>query len=124
LLAGFLEGRELADLIQGASFVIVPSEWYENNPLSILEAYAWGKPAIGAEIGGIPEIIKDGRTGFLFQSRKVDSLIEKLTLAETISTNHYKVMYREARSFAESFFEPNSHYERLLDIYQQTINET
>ena len=65
---GYKTGHELSELIRHASFVIVPSEWYENNPLTILEAYSQGKPVIGSAIGGIPEIIDEGKTGFLFEA--------------------------------------------------------
>ena len=42
-------------------YIIVPSEWYENNPMTVLEAFAYGRPVIGADIGGIPEIVIDGK---------------------------------------------------------------
>lgn len=58
---GYKRGLELIDLVKNAYFVIVPSEWYENNPMTIIEAYSVGTPVIGAKIGGIPEIIIDGK---------------------------------------------------------------
>jgi glycosyltransferase involved in cell wall biosynthesis len=64
---GYKSGRELSELIRQASFVIVPSEWYENNPLTILEAYSHGKPVIGSRIGGIPEIIEEVKPGFFLK---------------------------------------------------------
>ncbi len=63
---GFKSGQELVELKRNAYFVIVPSEWYENNPMAIIESYAEGVPAIGARIGGIPEIIEEGKTGYIF----------------------------------------------------------
>jgi len=48
--------------------VVVPSEWYENNPLTIIEAYSASTPVIGARIGGIPEIVAEGKTGFQFDN--------------------------------------------------------
>ena len=60
---GYKKGRELKDLVKNAYFVIVPSEWYENNPMSIIESYSEGTPVIGAKIGGIPEIVVEDETG-------------------------------------------------------------
>ena len=60
---GYLSGQALIGATRNALSVVVPSEWYENAPLSVLEAMAYGKPVIGAKIGGIPEMIEDGVDG-------------------------------------------------------------
>jgi glycosyltransferase involved in cell wall biosynthesis len=59
---GYKTGEELKELIRRASFVVVPSEWYENCSMSVLEAMAYAKPVIGSRIGGIPEQIEDGQS--------------------------------------------------------------
>ena len=56
---GYLSGAALHEAVRSARAVVLPSEWYENAPMSVLEAYALGKPVIGARIGGIPELIRD-----------------------------------------------------------------
>jgi len=121
---GYKGGSELRDLIRGASFLIVPSECYENNPLSIVEAYANGKPVIGADIGGIPEIVVNGETGFLFETRNVDDLALKIQEAEAIGLERYETMSRKARRFAEEHFSPSDHYEKLMNIYESAINKS
>ncbi len=78
---GFLTGDALETLIRKASFSVYPSEWYENCPFSVMESQMMGTPVIGANIGGIPELIEDGVTGDLFTSGSPDSLktaIERL----------------------------------------------
>ena len=67
-LLGFKQGDELRELIRNSLCTVLPSEWYENCPMSVLESYAYGKPVIGADIGGIPELIVDGTDGFLVPS--------------------------------------------------------
>lgn len=66
------------DLKKNAYFVVVPSEWYENNPMAIIESYCEGVPAIGSRIGGIPEIINEGKTGYIFKPHNTTELTERL----------------------------------------------
>lgn len=65
---GFRTGDDLDKLISGASFTIYPSEWYENNPFSVMESQQRLVPVIGANIGGIPELIHNREDGLLFES--------------------------------------------------------
>ncbi len=75
---GFKTGTELYDLIRNAQFTVYPSEWYENCPFSIMESQKLGTPVLGADIGGIPELVEDGVTGWLFTSGSVDDLHNKI----------------------------------------------
>ena len=77
-LLGFKQGDELRDLILNSICTVLPSEWYENCPMSVLESYAYGKPVIGANIGGIPELIVDGVDGFLVPSGGCETLRDRL----------------------------------------------
>lgn len=118
---GFRSGRDLFNLVQNASFVIVPSEWEENNPMTVIEAYSYGKPVIGSKIGGIPEIIETGRTGYTFDAFDKQSLLTTIKKAISISDEDYKAMSMCARAFAEEHFNPSKHYEKLLNIYKSVI---
>lgn len=75
---GFRTGDELKKLIAEARFTIYPSEWYENCPFSVMESQLYGTPVLGADIGGIPELIQDGITGELFESGNAEMLREKI----------------------------------------------
>ena len=75
---GFKTGKELETLIREAQFTVYPSEWYENCPFSVMESQMYGTPVLGANIGGIPELIKDGETGELFESGNAEQLKEKI----------------------------------------------
>ena len=77
---GFKTGEELEDLIRKAKFSLYTSEWYENCPFSVMESQMYGTPVIGADIGGIPELIQVGKTGLLYESRNVEELVEKIKL--------------------------------------------
>jgi glycosyltransferase involved in cell wall biosynthesis len=118
---GHQSGSDLSGIIEKASFIFVPSEWYENNPMTVIEAYAVGKPVIGARIGGIPEIVIDGRTGFLFDSRDADDLERIIQKARNLSESEYADMSGNARSFALANFSPGPHYAKLMQIYTKLI---
>jgi len=114
---GFKQGSELWDLVRNASFVVVPSVWYENNPLTIVEAYSYGKPVIGSKVGGIPEIIEESETGYLFQMGDEEDLAAALQKANNVSESRYSQMSANARQFAEIHFNPDLHYHELMNIY-------
>ena len=71
---GHLTGKALETTLRKASVVVMPSEWHENSPLSILEAMAHAKPIVASRIGGIPELVRDGETGLLFEPKDTQQL--------------------------------------------------
>jgi glycosyltransferase involved in cell wall biosynthesis len=120
---GYKSGKELESLINNASFIILPSEWYENNPLTIIEAYNFGKPVIGADIGGIPELINDGANGFTFESGNPQSLNSKIDASITITGEAYERFAQSVSEFARQNFNSENHYLKLLKIYMDVINK-
>ena len=75
---GFQKGEALEKLIREARFSVCPSRCYENCPFSVMESQMYGTPVLGAEIGGIPELIQEGKTGELFESGNADELQKKI----------------------------------------------
>ena len=75
---GFQRGEALETLIREARFTVYPSEWYENCPFSVMESQMYGTPVLGANIGGIPELIRVGKTGELFESGDTKKLIDRI----------------------------------------------
>ena len=119
---GYRTGDDLYGLVRGARFVCVPSECYENNPMTIVEAYSLGVPVIGADYGGITEIVENGRTGLLFETRNSDSLKHALLTSMELSDEQYHSLRVKARRFAELHFNPQEYIKRLLDFYEETID--
>lgn len=115
---GHLSGSELHELIGQSRALVLPSEWYENAPLSILEAYALGRPVIGAAIGGIPEMIRDGETGLLAAPGDVDDLARKLTTLAAFSVARRKQMGDAARAWVAKEFSSVAYRDRMLALYQ------
>lgn len=117
---GYKTGQELVDLVRNAMFVLLPSEWYENNPRSIIEAFALGKPVIGAKIGGIPELVRDNETGFTFAAGDSQDLKTKIEFL--LSQPELIIEFgKNARSFAERKLDMEKYYISLLGIYNQAI---
>jgi glycosyltransferase involved in cell wall biosynthesis len=121
-LLGYKTGHELKEEIKKAMFVVCPSEWYENNPRSIIESFALGKCAIGARIGGIPELVRDNETGLTFEPGSVDDLRSKIT---HLLENSFKIqqMGKNARRFVEEEINQEYHYEKLMQIYNASITK-
>ncbi len=115
---GYKSGKDLTDLVENAYFIIVPSEWYENNPMTIIEGYAAGVPVIGANIGGIPEIIDDGKTGYLFTSSDVADLKRTVKKADSLSIDQYSAFQQKSLAFARQHFNKDTYYPRLMDFYK------
>lgn len=120
---GYKKGQELYDIVGNAQFVVVPSQWYENNPMTIVEAYSFGTPVIGSDLGGIPEIIKNGSTGFIFKHDSRDSLIHALNSAKEISNQGYFQMLRNAYRFYETHFSEEGYAEKLVEFYMKILNK-
>ena len=120
-LLDYMTGNELDSYIKNSKFVIVPSEWYENNPLSIIESFRFGKPVLGANIGGIPELVKVDKTGFLFQPKSVNSLMETIEKVEKIDVSRYNTLSDNAVKFASDHFNSDAHYLNLMNIYNDLL---
>jgi len=112
---GFQKGEALEKLIREARFSIYPSEWYENCPFSVMESQMYGTPVLGAEIGGIPELIQVGKTGELFESGNGKDLKEKIEklwgdkkLCEQYSKNCKDI----------SFDTIDEYYEKIMKVYR------
>ena len=118
---GYKTGMELTDLVSNAYFVIVPSEWYENNPMTIIEAYSVGTPVIGARIGGIPEIVVDGKTGFQFESGNVDDLRAVIEKADSISADEYAKASAGAIKFANENLSKENYWNKLIWFYGKFV---
>ncbi len=115
---GFQDGQALNDLLSGAMAVVVPSEWYENCPMSVLEAKAAGRAVIGARTGGIPELVQDGKDGHLFHPGDVDDLIRVL---RGITPDQMSAFGAAARQDAARRFSEHAYLASLTTIYDDLI---
>lgn len=112
---GFQTGEALDTLIREAKFSICPSEVYENCPFSVMESQMYGTPVIGADIGGIPELIDNGKTGVLFESGNVDSLVKTI---KKLWNNDNKLKEMSTNCENVEFDTIEQYYDKLLSIYR------
>jgi glycosyltransferase involved in cell wall biosynthesis len=119
-LAGLVGGEEKERLIREALCMVVPSEWYENFPLSVVESLAQGTPVVASRIGGLPEMVRDGVTGLLFEPGDADGLAGALrALVERAEVA--RAMGEAALAEARERFSPDRHLAGLLEIYEDAI---
>ncbi len=109
---GFKQWDEIKELVGKARFSVIPSEWYENNPLSVIEAECLGTPVLGARIGGIPELIEDGKTGMTFSSGNVVDLKEKIEKMWNAGFDYQNI----AKASMERY-NAEAYYRNIMNIY-------
>lgn len=112
---GFKKGKELEMLIRKARFSIYPSEWYENCPFSVMESQMYGTPVLGADIGGIPELIEVGKTGELFESGNSESMREAIN---RLWENKELTFEYSNNCKNISFDTIKEYYDKIMDIYE------
>ena len=121
-LLGFLGKNQMIECISKCKFVVVPSIWYENCPYSVLETLAIGKPVIGSNMGGIPELVENNKNGFIYQYDDVDDLsnkMKKLFEDEKLVDKFSK----ESKKLAKEKYSREKYYEELMNIYKKVIKE-
>lgn len=116
---GYKTGEELLDIVRASRAVVLPSEWYENAPISVLEAYALQRPVIGSNIGGIPELIRDGETGAIFPSSDVAELTLKLQQFSQFTNDRILEMGEAGRQWVAGTFTRQQYRENLLQLYRE-----
>lgn len=110
---GFKQWDDIKQLVGGARFSVIPSEWYENNPLSVIEAECLGTPVLGARIGGIPELIQEGKTGMTFTSKDVNDLKNKIQQMWSATFDYQQIAQESMQRYnAEEY------YKNIMKMYQ------
>lgn len=114
---GFKKKEELVSIIRDSRFVIIPSRCYENNPMTIVESYSLGRPVIGSRIGGIPEVIEEGKTGFTFEMGDYKDLRQIIQKTRLISKADYGIMSNNAIDYFNRNFTEDTYYNTLIEFY-------
>jgi len=117
-LLGFLDSTEMKEKIRKSKFVVIPSIWYENCPYSVMETLAIGKPVIGADIGGIPELVQNDRSGITYKYDDVNELADKM---KKLFNNEelVKKFGDNAKEDANKLYGQENYYSEIIKIYEK-----
>ena len=109
---GMIDAVDVARLLAGARLSVMPSQCYENNPLSVVESLCAGTPVAGSNMGGIPELI-DSSNGIVFQPNDQETLATAISMSMARDWNHGEIAANAIKQF-----DPSAHMHALLhDIY-------
>jgi glycosyltransferase involved in cell wall biosynthesis len=117
---GRLSHEESLAAMKSASFLILPSEWYEGFPMTLAESFACGTPVICSKLGSMEEIVDDGRTGLHFAPGEAEDLARKIEWAFG-HPSEIAAMGQAARREYESRYTSEKAYAQLMDIYELTV---
>lgn len=117
-MRGFVPNIEAKKLIANSKALILPTQWYEGFPMTIVEAYSVGTPIIGADLGNTGSLVEDGITGTKFEYNSVDYLISAIKRFEkkdvaTMRENAYKKYINK--------FDEKSNYKIMMSVYSKII---
>ena len=118
-LLGYMTGEDLQQEVGNARFSVMPSEWYENMPYSGIESLAAQTPIIGANIGGISELINN--TGFMFQSGDTDSLRNILCITSELSPEEYNFLQNSCKKYILEKTNQKKYLTRLIGLYKTLL---
>jgi glycosyltransferase involved in cell wall biosynthesis len=117
---GFKSGEEKWQLIRKCQFAVVSSEWYENFPIVALEYFAAAKPVIASRIGGLPYVVEEGRTGYLFEPGNADDLVATVKRLRDDPAAGV-TMGRLGRQLVETKYGPEASYNTLMQIFHKVL---
>jgi glycosyltransferase involved in cell wall biosynthesis len=117
-LLGFKSGAEKWDILRNSLCVVMPSEWYENFPVTALEAYMACKPIVAARLGGLPYIVEEGKSGLLFEAGNAGELAQRIQ--HLVDRPAEAVRMGECgRRLTETKYGPEQGYSNLMKIFSQ-----
>jgi glycosyltransferase involved in cell wall biosynthesis len=117
-LTGFLTGRQLTELMGGAKVMLLPSVWYENCPISILEALCMGVPVVTMNSGGMAELVKDGVTGTLINDPTPEGLADKLR--QTLgNADYYQTLKENCKREKDAILSVETYADILVKEYER-----
>lgn len=122
--AGYQTGGALQAYVERASLAIASSRWRENMPYSIVEALAAGTPVIGTNIGGIPELVDEGKTGFICESGDVQSMADAISrgVSAFLEQPAYARLQQNCRSYVMENCSREKFMNDLVNLYKESID--
>lgn len=122
--AGYQTGGALQAYVERASLAIASSRWRENMPYSIVEAFAAGTPVVGTDIGGIPELVDEGKTGFICDPGDVQSMADAISrgVSAFLEQPAYARLQQNCRSYVMENCSREKFMSDLVNLYKESID--
>jgi glycosyltransferase involved in cell wall biosynthesis len=117
-MLGFKAGAEKWEILRNALCLILPSEWYENFPVTALEGFMAAKPVVASRMGGLPYIVEEGKSGLLFEAGQAGELAQRIQYLVEHPTEAEN-MGRRGRLLVETKYGPEQGYNNLMEIFSQ-----
>ena len=118
-LLGWVSFKEIYALFNAVDLVAVPSTWHEAFSLVTLESLQSGTPVVGTALGGIPELVQEGETGYLLPPGDAMALVDRVTRHFAQSPQRRRQMRQHCRQYVSTHLT----YERQLDGVQAVYHE-
>lgn len=122
-LPGAIYGNEMEKIIEEAKVIVTPSEWYENCPYALLQSMAKGKIEVVSRIGGLPELVEDGKTGFLFEAGNSELLAEAIDRVMKMPEEEYDTMSKHIADTAKMKHHWEQYADFIIERYRYLIDQ-
>ena len=117
---GLVTRTEVVERMRKAEYLVMPSIWYETFGMVMIEAFACRLPVIASNIGVMAELVKEGKTGLLFEAGSASDLSQKLEWANA-HPERMRKMGDAARSEYEQSYNSEENYKMLIALYEKAI---
>ncbi len=112
-MRGFVPNDIVRKIIANAKALILPTQWYEGFPMTIVEAYSVGTPVLGSNIGNVGSLIYEGETGYCFQHNDLQDLCNKVLTCDF-------AICSQTKAYFENNYTKDKNYELLIDCYRRS----
>ncbi|MBY0145117.1 glycosyltransferase [Neobacillus niacini] len=119
-MMGFIENKKVVQIISESMALILPTQWYEGFPMTIVEAFGYGTPVLGSNIGNVGNLVIDGVTGYKFEHSSSDSMVEAVN--RLVEATEYELdLFRSTFEYFQRHFTAEMNIKILSSIYEQVM---
>jgi glycosyltransferase involved in cell wall biosynthesis len=111
-MRGYLPNDKTLEIIKNSKALVLPTQWYEGFPMSIVEAFSVGTPVVCSDIGNAGSVVEEGITGYKFCYNKVDEIVSAIR-----SVQKNRIPAEKIKRVYENKYNENANYEKLIRIY-------
>ena len=115
-MLGFVPNEEAKKLIANSRALILPTQWYEGFPMTIVEAYSVGTPVVGSDFGNVGSVIVDGVTGMKCNTQIASELARSLS---KYIVDDRDMVWSTKKEYEEKYAQTEN-YQRLIKIYNES----